>query len=238
MSNIRSNLGANVQALSTPILTSQINIDMAMPSKFNQAAAQQKLVEAGYRLQDKTVLDESGRQARLKLVTVKNPEYEKAASALTVELEQLGFKVDKEVFDSTNTSKDFLQEVLQPREYDILIYEISLGGDPDVFAYWHSSQRERDGFNLSNYSNAVVDDILSSARTTSDQALRRAKYKSFVERWQKDVPALGIYQVQMQYYYNKNVQPFNEDARLVAPLDRFSDVLYWASSQAEVYRTP
>ena len=238
MDNVRSSLGANIPALDMPILASQINIDMPAAVKVNREGALKKLEVAGYKKDKNKLIDAEGGQVKLRLVAIDDESYKKVTDSLSVELEQLGIKVEKVFFDTTSVSKDFLQEILQPRNYDILIYEIDLGSDPDAFAYWHSSQIGGNGLNLSNYSNALTDDILSSARTARDQALRKAKYKAFVERWYKDAPALGIYQVQVQYFYNKNVHTFGEDVRMVSSLDRFADVLYWAAKKADVYKTP
>jgi peptide/nickel transport system substrate-binding protein len=237
--NVRISLGANTPALDMPVLESQIAIDIPTPVKVNRNEAVKKFEAAGLKKNKKgELIDAEGEQVKLRLVTIDDANYKKVASSLATEIEQLGIKINKVVFDTGDASKDFLQEILQPRNYDILVYEIDLGADPDTFAYWHSSQMGGNGLNLSNYSDALTDDILSSARTTDNQALRKAKYKAFVERWYKDAPAIGLYQVQMQYFYNKNVRTFSEDVRLVSALDRFTDVTYWAASKADVYKTP
>ena len=63
-------------------------------------------------------------------------------------------------------------------------------------------------------------------------------YESFLRYWVEEVPAIGIYQANLTYYFNKNVRTFSEDDRLVFPTDRFSDVKYWAVNKAEKNRTP
>ncbi len=67
---------------------------------------------------------------------------------------------------------------------------------------------------------------------------RAAKYETFLKRWVNDVPAIGIYQVSLVYYFNKNVRSFSEDDRLIYATDRFVDVEYWAVNQAQKNRTP
>ena len=68
--------------------------------------------------------------------------------------------------------------------------------------------------------------------------LRAAKYGTFLRYWVNDVPAIGIYQASLTYYFNKNVRTFSEDDRLVYATDRFSDVEYWAVNKATKNRTP
>ena len=124
------------------------------------------------------------------------------------------------------------------RNYDILVYEIELGSDPDLLPYYHSSQASSGGLNLSNYRNFLVDDLLLGARDTTDEKLRIKKYESFLEYWVNEAPAIALYQVNMTYFYNQNVRTFGDDVRLVTPLDRFSDVTDWATSKSTKNKTP
>ena len=71
-----------------------------------------------------------------------------------------------------------------------------------------------------------------------DSVSRSTKYETFLARWVNDVPAIGIYQSSLVYYFNKNVRAFSEDDRLVYAVDRFVDVEYWAVNKAEKNRTP
>ena len=135
-------------------------------------------------------------------------------------------------------SQDFVISVIRPRSYDILLYEIELGSDPDLFAYYHSSQVTENGLNLSNYNSAIASDAILAARSSTDVSKRIAKYETFLKNWVADAPALGIYQVNMSYYVNKNVRTFSEDARLVTATDRFENVSYWATEKALKNRTP
>ena len=119
-----------------------------------------------------------------------------------------------------------------------MLYEVELGADPDLFAYYHSSQSSNSGLNLSNYANALVDDLILGARTSMDLSARVSKYETFLRRWVNDVPAIGIYQASLTYYFNRNVRAFSEEDRLVYATDRFVDVEYWAVNKSAKNRTP
>ena len=134
--------------------------------------------------------------------------------------------------------QDFIVGVIRPRNYDILIYEIELGSDPDLFAYYHSSQTTENSLNLSNYSSTIASDAILAARGTMDQIVRDAKYETFLKAWVDDAPAIGIYQVNLSYFVNRNVRSFSEDLRLVTPNDRFNDVSFWATEKTNKNRTP
>jgi hypothetical protein len=53
-----------------------------------------------------------------------------------------------------------------------------------------------------------------------------------------DVPAIGLYQANMTYIYNKNVRSYGEEVRLVTAIDRFSDIGNWAVTKATRNLTP
>ena len=53
-----------------------------------------------------------------------------------------------------------------------------------------------------------------------------------------DVPAIGLYQSNLTYFYAQNVRTFSEDNRLVYATDRFTDVESWAVVRATRNRTP
>ncbi len=171
----------------------------------------------------------------LRLVTIDSGYFPELAEEFKKQLEDLGFKVELTIYAP---SQEFLVEVIQTRNYDILLYEVELGADPDLFAYYHSSQTSANGRNLSEYSSYLVDDLIIGARISTNPDLRSAKYQTFLDRWVKDVPAIGIYQTSLVYYFNKNVRNFSEDNRLVYATDRFVDVEYWAVNRAEKNRTP
>ena len=210
-------------ALDYPLLESQVSLKTfpSLPA-YDPDGAKQAIKDANV-------------QYPIRLVTVDTGYLPDVAENLKYQLENLGFTVELTVFDP---GQDFLLTVIRPRDYDILLQEIELGADPDLFAYYHASQATATGLNLSNYTNTIASDLILAARGTMDAEIRNAKYEAFLKLWVEDAPAIGIYQVNMSYYVNKNVRSFSEDNRLVTPVDRFNDVSYWATEKTVKNRTP
>lgn len=141
----------------------------------------------------------------LQLATISTGYFPELASEFEAQLEKIGFDVEVSIY---NPGQEFLINVVRPRSYDILLYEIELGPDPDLFVYYHSSQASASGLNLSNYHSSLADDSILAARSTMNESLRIAKYETFLRQWVNDVPAIGIYQASLTYYFNKNVRAF------------------------------
>ena len=224
--------------LDFPILSSQINISFPELPALDKDKAFELLKSVGYTLEDDKLMDAEGEQLSLTIATISNGYLAQLAERLAEQLTALGFAATTNIYESDNSAGNFFTSVIRPRDYDILLYEVDMGTDPDLFPYYHSSQASAAGFNFSDYKSGIVDDLLLSARTTFDLPLRQAKYESFLEHWLSDVPAIGLYQINLTYYFNRSARTFSENSRLSSPLDRFSDVQYWATEKGTRYRTP
>ncbi len=169
------------------------------------------------------------------LVTVQTGYFPNLAEDISEQLTAMGFSVNKQVYAP---GQEFMVNVIASRSYDILLYEVDLGLSPDLLVYYHSSQASASGLNLSNYNSSVSDDLILSARETVDENIKKQKYEAFLSRWVDDAPAIGLYQVNMSYFFDKNVKTFSEDNSLVAPTDRFADIKFWSVEKALKNRTP
>ena len=236
---IRSRLPITAPPLDLPFITGEVTGDIPQVAPYDAVAAGAMLDADGWKL-DRAIRKKNGVALTLTVVTTKDADYERVLEELVSEWRKLGIVVTTLVVDPTDPAQRVTQDVLQKRNFDVLLYQLTIGADPDVYAYWHSSQAypNRSGFNFSNYSNAISDDALSSARSRLEPDLRNAKYLAFARQWIADVPAIGLYQSTIQYVSSKTVLPYASSNVLVNPTDRYADVLYWADSSRDVYRTP
>jgi ABC-type transport system substrate-binding protein len=197
------------------------------------------LIDAGYSYNG-DVLKKDGQNVELKLAYLESSELSPVAERYAEALRGLGFAVDVKKFGEAEimAGQSFYTSVIQPRNYDVLIYEVNLGVSVDPFVYYSSQQANEHGWNLSNYSSRMVDDALLSARTTTDEALRKAKYESFLEYWVNDAPAIGIYRLGLSYYYAEGAHIYAEDVMMTDEFDRFADVRNFASKKGKVNLTP
>lgn len=235
---IRRNLPGKVPALDLPFVRGQLTgtgIPHApMP---DQAAAAKMLDGDGWKLVN-GVRQKGKTRLSLTITTTTNDDYETAVRGLQSQWQQLGVDVKTNVIDTNGPSVNFVQNILQPRSYDVLVYELLIGADPDVYAYWHSSQIGQNGYNFSNYSDMTSDALLTSARARLEPALRNAKYIAFASQWLADAPAIGIYQPVAQYVEGKQVSSLDSSSTLISSTDRYADILYWTVGETSVYKTP
>jgi len=227
---IRKQLYGNPQPLDLPIVYSQVpGLSSITAPKPDKAAAKQMLESNGWVLKDGK-RTKNGQPLRLRMVTRKNTDYEIALRSLAGQWRELGVEIDAQVVEGNI----FTQDVLHNRTYDVLLDELVIGGDPDVFAYWHSKGL----LNFTSYGNQNSDDALSSARTTSNSALRSVKYAAFAKQWVGDVPAIGLYQSNFIYIHTATTRAIGSDEAVISPDDHYSGVRYWTADLGTVYKTP
>lgn len=238
-SSIRATVGDNVARLDTPILQSQIAQKLPAAPDYNLDKSKALLKEAGWTYNQGQWKGKDGRPLAVAVTTSSGrDEYKKIVDVLKQQWSKLGVDVQLREIDTSSTTTSFVQSVLQPRDYDALLYELELGADPDVFAYWHSSQASASGYNFANYSNRTVDNDLVGGRSRTNSALRAAKYIQFVNQWLNDAPAIGLYQSVGSYVLNDGASIVEPRGSLNTMNDRYADVTTWSTGRASVYKTP
>ncbi|MFA5886852.1 MAG: peptide ABC transporter substrate-binding protein [Patescibacteria group bacterium] len=135
--------------------------------------------------------------------------------------EKIGVKISLQVISAEEAAN-----IIKDRNFEILLYGEFVGGDPDVYAFWHSSQIGSRGLNLANYNNPAVDKLLSEARALTDLDSRISRYKKFQEIITNDLPVIFLYSPAYPYIQSSKLQGFS-GTMIVNPADRFSGVSDW-----------
>ena len=237
---LRKKMPQQTGELTGPILPEHTEAELERPLTRDVEAAKKALDAEGWTVSG-GVRKKGDQSLKLSVVSLQGSKYENAANSLAETWRnELNAEVEVKIVDATDANQDVLRSVLQPRNFDVLIYELVLGGDPDVYAYWHSSQDQRDqrGLNFANYNDAISDDALVGGRGKRSPKQRADYYQSFVRRWQASAASLPLYRPTVEYIKLPSVQAVTQNTRLVSPTDRFADVIYWTVRQDSVYKTP
>lgn len=166
--------------------------------------------------------DKDDNLLELTITTVQNEEYKKTAELIAGFWQNIGVKTKMEFIEP----RDFARKVLKDRDYDILLYGEIVGNDPDPFPYWHSSQIDYPGLNLSRYVNRNVDTLIQEARETTDEAVVIESYKKFQDLILAEIPAIFLYMPTYTYATTNEVYGIDV-VRISHPSDRFADVTTW-----------
>lgn len=225
-------IGFPVIASREPFLQGQPGYDAAITQlPFNRDRAGALLTEAGWVPGKDGIREKNGKQLSFGLYSQSTSEYAYVTQKLQSDWEKIGVKVEVLLQPDSD-----LQTTVTYHNYDALLYGISLGPDPDAYAYWGSTQadeRATNRVNFSEYKSAVADKALEGGRTRSDPGLRAIKYKPFLEAWRNDAPALVLYQPRYLYVTRDVVSGFEPTVINVAT-DRYANVSNWMIRQEKV----
>lgn len=156
--------------------------------------------------------------------------FEKTAAYLSEVWSPLGIDVNVELFEQS----DLIQTVIRPRDYQALLFGVDVGRSLDFYPFWHSSQREDPGLNVSLYTNITTDKLLTDMRTTRDMEKRNQDMQTFVDEIAKETPALFLFTPSFEYILSTNVRVTNTD-RLAKPNERFSNIKHWFMNESNVW---
>lgn len=229
-SQLSSLFNEPVQLVDSPLLKNQLGYDRTLVQPgYNLEEANQLLDKAGWIRGSDGVRTKDKQSLTFIMSAQDSLNYTKTAQFLQRQWKKLGVKLQVQYYGR----EDLQSSVVSNHDYDALLYAINIGVDPDVFAYWSSTQASitsQGRLNLSEYKSAAADQAVEAGRTRSDPAIRTVKYKAFLTQWIKDLPAMGLYQP--NYIYISRGPVFNYERKAAnSGADRFFSVDEWMVRQ-------
>ncbi|HET9098002.1 MAG TPA: peptide ABC transporter substrate-binding protein [Candidatus Saccharimonadales bacterium] len=229
---IVKSLGYSTLQVREPLLMRQLGYNPAYAQQnFNLPAAKQLLDSDGWKVGKDGFRYKNGQSLSFMLTALNTTENQKVTNELRRQWQAAGVQLNVQLLNPT----DF-QSAISYHNYDALMTAVSIGTDPDVFVYWDSSQadiRSTNRLNFSEYNNPTADQALEAGRTRLDPAIRVIKYAPFLQAWQQDNPALGLYQPRLIYLTNGSVGGIGEHV-INTPTDRFNNVQNWEIRETKV----
>lgn len=165
------------------------------------------------------------------LATSDAPELKDAATLIKEDLERLGVQVELKVFDIGSLN----QNVIRPRKYEALFFGQVVNHDTDLFAFWHSSQRNDPGLNIAMYTNAKVDKYLEQANGTLDADKRQALFDQAASEIDRDKPAIFIYSPLFIYTSRNKVGGLSLN-HITTASDRLTNAYEWYREQEHIWK--
>ena len=147
---------------------------------------------------------------------------QKTVELLTKQWKEIGVELVSDI----SSVVEVQQNVIKPRSYDLLLFSQSLGADPDLYPYWHSSQVGDPGLNLASFHYKDVDKMLEEARTTADINRRTELHKAIQHRIDEEAQQVFLFSPYYSYPLSNKIHGFDR-TRLTVPSDRFAEINRW-----------
>ncbi|RJQ14228.1 hypothetical protein C4553_01615, partial [Candidatus Parcubacteria bacterium] len=223
---IRETLGNNATLVNSFLFNSERN-DHA--PEFNTEMALQVLEASNWIDSDgdgirerKINTDEGSTTLEFSMVVPDIEEFTAVAEAIKNQWAFIGIRVTVEPVQIGQIQNNYIQ----PRNYQILLFGEVLGIIPDLYVFWHSTQKRDPGINLALYDNKDVDTLIEEARKAKDSNQHRQLLNLIEETITNDVPALFLYNPYYIYLVDKDVGGVKLNL-IPSPAERFSGINQW-----------
>lgn len=198
------------------------NPDLRKYDGFDPEAAKALLDEAGWKeIDEEGFRLKEGKRLALTLTVSDFPEHLVVADYVVSAWKNIGVDAKVESFSPAD-----IQERIRNRAYDALLFGQVTGHDPDPYPFWHSSQREDPGLNLTSLKDADIDKLLEEGRTTIDSEKRAEKYRTFQLKLAESYVAIFLYSPYYNYTADQKIQGLNPGI-ITNPAERFGTVENW-----------
>jgi len=159
---------------------------------------------------------------RLTISTVNSADFQTMADFVADAWRAIGIDVSVDLYEQT----DLVQAVIRPRTFEVLLFGNDNNRTADLYPYWHSSQRDDPGLNITQYTNVDTDVYLQTLRSSTNQADRDEALQNFLAVIKAESPAIFLLSPTFTYVYSNNVT-LPDMNRLSNRGDRFVNIADW-----------
>lgn len=125
--------------------------------------------------------------------------------------------------------------VLTKKDFEMLLFGEALGQIPDPFPFWHSSQKEYPGLNITGYNSKTADKLLEKARDSFEEEERKENLEEFGEILMKDLPAIFLVRGNYFYFLPSKIKGYAVE-KITEPAKRFIGIENWYIKTRRVWR--
>lgn len=128
------------------------------------------------------------------LATANNDEMRKASDMIKNDWEKIGMSVNVVVYEVS----DLNQSVIKDRDFEAMLFASFVEHPSDLYAFWHSSQRNYPGKNISGYASTKLDDALSTLKD-EDPSETLTAYNAVKKEFADEYPEIPLYSPYLLY---------------------------------------
>ncbi len=196
--------------------------------------AKKLLAKNGWKLNKNGIMEKTVKKSvytlQFSLSTTNSEDLIKTAQILKRQWEKIGARVEIK----SSEQGEFNQTILRPRKYESLLFGEVVGRNLDLYAFWHSSQRNDPGLNIALYTNAKADKLLEQARSEVNPQKRAQLITQFTQELAKDQPAIFLYSPSFLYLMPDKVKNVTL-SKTSDPSERFSEIERWYVNTERVW---
>jgi peptide/nickel transport system substrate-binding protein len=229
-------LNNNGQIIHTPILPGMTGYDESIKNPdFNTVGAAAILDDLGWILSEdnqfrtkttKATDDDEEDQVEeltIKLTTIDQSASVKIVSIIKENWEAIGIKTTLDIVPKDKIKKD----VIDARQYEALVFGELINVNSGPYPFWHSSQNEQPGLNLSVIANKDIDEYLELARSAKTTQAKIEPLTNFQNKLLELNFAIFLYNPTYTYPTASKIKGLETLQFINLPADRFNNINSW-----------
>jgi peptide/nickel transport system substrate-binding protein len=178
--------------------------------------------DEGWSKNDKGIYEKDGKSLKFSISTANVDELINVTELLAKKYREFGFEIDVKIFEPN----DLTLNVIRPRNFESIFFGQVINKDLDLYGFWHSSQRNDPGLNISGFTNIEADKELEKIRGVLDQEERNKSLQIFEKEVINEIPAIFLYSPDFLYITSSKLQSEIPQS-IVTSSDRFTDIEKW-----------
>ncbi|MBW6441871.1 ABC transporter substrate-binding protein [Patescibacteria group bacterium] len=135
-------------------------------------------------------------------------------------------KLNLKVSIKKENPETFVSDIIETRDFEMILYGQEIGRDPDRYVVWHSTQKEAPNLNISGFEQIRADRALEEGRNELNNAERVKHYNEFQRVIDEQVPAIFLYHPYIHHYVSKYISGVGQKYTFTYR-DRFLDFNNW-----------
>lgn len=156
------------------------------------------------------------------LSTSDAPELSETARMISEMMAQIGVEIKVQPYEIGTLNQD----IIRPRDYEMLLFGQVLASDTDLYSFWHSSQRNDPGINVGKYASVRTDSLLEQAVKESDREKQKELLSQAGDVIARENGAIFLYAPSYIYALNKDIGNLSIN-KISSTVDRFANIEDW-----------
>lgn len=141
-----------------------------------------------------------------------------------------GITVNLDIKDQTELN----QNIIRNRDYEAILGTIEIQNSSDLYAFWHSSQRNAPGLNISSYTSKTFDSNLENIKTAANSTNVQIYLDALRDEFYSEYPYIPLYTPTRQVIYRDNLKAVFPKHTSTSR-DLITDIDNWYNSTEKVW---
>ncbi len=221
---VRQIFGDNAQTRYSPFAEGIIGYDSEQQqSSFNRDAANKLLDDKDWKRGDDGIRSKGEDKLAFTLHINSGQEaLVRVAEILKEQWKEIGVELNIQEHDKAGLETN----IIQPRDYDALLYAHQMRFEPNLLPLWHSKEKDDPGLNYALFDDEKMDESLVKLSETQNIDEKNDLYKKQQERLKSEVPAVFLFAPKLSFMYSDNIKGIDIN-KVNLSSDRYSNVNKW-----------